>query len=277
MFMPAIYQHNHGQPFRAEPDLHVMFWGKEDCVPGHSVGPGIRDVYKVHFVHRGKGLVLAGGNRYELTQGHAFFMYPGYVYAYEADREEPWSYSWVAFTGAHVESIMARTQITPKQPVFRMDWRLMPGLYDHLTQAASHENSHDLRLKSVMYDFLSVVVETAPLIESSAARASKQEQYVSKGRDFLHAHYGEDISIRQLASTLGLDRKYVSALFRDTMGMPPQQYLLHYRMDRACELLQTRKYTVSEVARSVGYQDVLLFSKMFKKVKGVSPSKYVER
>jgi AraC-like DNA-binding protein len=274
MTMPAIYQHNHGQPFRAEPDLHVVFWGKEDCVPGHSVGPGIRDVYKVHFIHGGKGHVLAGGNRYELAQGQGFFIYPGHVYAYEADRKEPWSYSWVAFTGALVESIMARTQITPGQPIFRMDWRLMPGLYDHLTQAASHENSNDLRLISVMYDFLSVLVETAPLDEASASLPSKQEQYVSKGRDFLHVHYSEDLSIRQLASTLGLDRKYVSALFKAAIGMSPQQYLLHYRMDRACELLQTRKYTVGEVARSVGYQDVLLFSKMFKKVKGIPPSKF---
>ncbi|MNG24493.1 Arabinose operon regulatory protein [compost metagenome] len=82
------------------------------------------------------------------------------------------------------------------------------------------------------------------------------------------------MTIRQLSDYLGLDRKYVAALFREALGIPPQQYLLRYRMDKACELLRSTGLTVAETARSVGYKDALLFSRMFKKVIGVPPSRY---
>ncbi|MNN48651.1 HTH-type transcriptional activator Btr [compost metagenome] len=77
-----------------------------------------------------------------------------------------------------------------------------------------------------------------------------------------------------LASNLGLNRKYLSTIFKQATGMPPRQYLLRYRMERACGLLKKGNYTISEVAGSVGYQDALLFSKMFKKMIGISPKNY---
>ncbi|MNG35915.1 Arabinose operon regulatory protein [compost metagenome] len=80
-----------------------------------------------------------------------------------------------------------------------------------------------------------------------------------------------------MSDYLGLDRKYVATLFREALGMPPQQYLLHYRMNKAKELLRSTALSVTETARSVGYKDALLFSRMFKKVVGVAPSHYVQQ
>lgn len=80
-----------------------------------------------------------------------------------------------------------------------------------------------------------------------------------------------------MSASLKLDRKYLSALFKRTVGLPPQQYLLNFRIAKACELLAESSCTVGEIARSVGYQDPLLFSRMFKRVKGCSPKDYRSR
>jgi AraC-like DNA-binding protein len=82
------------------------------------------------------------------------------------------------------------------------------------------------------------------------------------------------VHIETIAQTLGLNRKYLSKMFKQEMGITPQQYLIQFRMNRACELLQNPILTVGEVASSVGYADQLLFSKIFKRTMAVSPREY---
>ncbi|MCU6794080.1 AraC family transcriptional regulator [Paenibacillus sp. WQ 127069] len=270
----VTFKYNQERLFRDDPDLHLLYWGKEDCAPRHSAGPGVRDVYKIHFIHKGKGTLQVGDQTYSLSSGQAFLIYPQIITFYEADRLDPWTYSWVAFHGAQVESILSRTRLSPEQPIIPMDWKVMPGLSDQLTEASSQEVTRDLAIKALMYEFLSVLVSVVPAYHTAQTNPKKQDEYVLQSIEFLHAHYNENITVSQLASFLGLDRKYISVLFKESVGIPPQQYLLRYRIDKAAELLERSSYSIGEVASSVGYKDSLLFSKMFKKMKGVSPKHY---
>lgn len=273
--MPAIFHHNPDRPFRESPELYVCYWGKERCAPLHSFGPGVRDIYKIHFIHAGRGLVRAEGVTHELTAGQAFLAYPERVIFYQADGTDPWTYSWIGFCGDQVEDILSRTRLSPANPVFPMDTRLMPQLYELLNEAEDNAATRDLRLQALLHEFLTRLVELAPASgRLASARVQAKESYIHRCLDFLHGHYSEEITVGQLAAIVGLDRKYLSSLFKQATGLPPQQYLLHYRMEKACALLRKGHYSIGEVARSVGYQDALLFSKMFKKSLGVSPSDY---
>lgn len=275
MLVPAIFHHNPDRPFRESPELYVCYWGKERCAPLHSFGPGVRDIYKIHFIHAGRGVVRAEGVTHELTAGQAFLAYPERVIFYQADGTDPWTYSWIGFCGDQVEDILSRTRLSPANPVFPMDTRLMPQLYELLNEAEDNAATRDLRLQALLHEFLTRLVEFAPASgRLASARVQAKESYIHRCLDFLHGHYSEEITVGQLAAIVGLDRKYLSSLFKQATGLPPQQYLLHYRMEKACALLRKGHYSIGEVARSVGYQDALLFSKMFKKSVGVSPSDY---
>jgi YesN/AraC family two-component response regulator len=58
--------------------------------------------------------------------------------------------------------------------------------------------------------------------------------------------------------------------------MSPQEFLIRYRMDKASEFMLTNSLSISEISRSVGYEDPLAFSKIFKKIKGASPREFRE-
>ncbi|MDQ1912690.1 AraC family transcriptional regulator [Paenibacillus sp. GD4] len=268
------YYYNPENPYRQDPDVHLLYWGREDCAPGHAVGPMVRDMYKIHFIHSGTGIVQVGDHTYSLGPGQAFLIYPDVLTYYEADRQTPWVYSWLAFRGEQVESILARTRLSPEQPVFPMDVKVMPTMFEQLTLASTQGPGTDLQIKALMYHFFAVLTEVYLHTVPADLSWRKQDAYIMQCIEYLHAHYSEPISIHQLAAYLKLDRKYLSALFKQSVGMPPQQYLLHYRMDKACELLGKGNYSIGEVARSVGYPDSLLFSRMFKKIKGVAPKHY---
>ncbi|RUS46561.1 AraC family transcriptional regulator [Cohnella sp. AR92] len=274
--MTQKHFHSNPDPESEGPfDLYVTHWGKEDCAPLHSFGPGIRDVYKFHFIHKGQGIVKVGGETYALSAGQAFVIYPNVVIFYQADEHDPWTYSYCGFRGNLAEGWMARTSLAPEQPVFAMDLQVMPYLYEQLTETLAHESSRDLRLNAVMYRFMTALIETLPACPAEeAGGAKKANVYVHRAMEYIHAHYAESLSVEQLASDLGLDRKYFSAIFKEGRGLPPQQYLMQYRMRKACELLRGSTFSVGEIARSVGYEDALLFSKMFKKFAGASPTEY---
>ena len=59
--------------------------------------------------------------------------------------------------------------------------------------------------------------------------------------------------------------------------MTPQQYIISFRVNKACELMKNFKLSICDISRSVGYDDSLAFSKIFKKQKGMSPKKYREQ
>ena len=268
------YYYNPEKPYRDNPDLHLLFWGREECAHGHAVGPMVRDIFVIHFIHNGYGIVQVGKHTYSLEPGQAFLIYPNVLTFYKADKQSPWVYSWLAFSGEQVESILALTRLTPEQPVFPMDIRIMPDLFNQLTMVSGQEPGSGLKIKALMYEFLSVLTETVPLSPPLSSSPRRLDTYIVQGMEYIHAHFHEQVSIEQLASFVGLDRKYFSTLFKESVGLTPKQYLLQYRMNKACELLRKGQYTVGEVAQSVGYTDALLFSRMFKKIKGIAPKYY---
>jgi AraC-like DNA-binding protein len=259
-------------PAGSSNNLHVSYWGTQPCPPGHNWGPGVRDHHKLHFIHSGTGVLRFRGVTYELGEGQGFYTPPNEIVHYTADAEEPWVYSWLGFSGSQADAIIGRTAL-PDQPVFDNVTAVNESWFDQLSDMSDRPGG-DLLLQGVLLELLAALIRQAPAAPSGPDTVKPREEYVRRAADFIHRHYAEEVSMKQLSDYLGLDRKYVATLFRESLGLPPQQYLLRYRMDKACELLRSTGLTVAEIARSVGYKDALLFSRMFKKVIGVPPSKY---
>ena len=82
-----------------------------------------------------------------------------------------------------------------------------------------------------------------------------------------------EIRVEQIAENLNLDRRYLSRLFKQKMGQTIQEYLIIVRMDEAKRYLAEGR-SVSETATLCGYTDTCNFSKMFKRVCGISPANW---
>ena len=101
--------------------------------------------------------------------------------------------------------------------------------------------------------------------------------YIQVALDCIHSEYMHNITITELAQRLNLDRTYFSYIFKKKMGISPKEYLLNHRMNTAASLIKNKDISISSVARSVGYSDLYIFSKMFKRHFGVSPTGYRSR
>lgn len=90
----------------------------------------------------------------------------------------------------------------------------------------------------------------------------------------LEEHPGRDWTVQELAAEAGLDRAYLSRLFRRNIGVAPMAYLISLRMERAAALLAGTSLGCGEIAVEVGYADPNLFSRRFRARFGKSPSEY---
>lgn len=93
-------------------------------------------------------------------------------------------------------------------------------------------------------------------------------------KQYIQEHYMEPISLEDVAELVHFNPVYVSAIFKKETGMSFTSYLTEVRLGEAKKLLKTTSFNVAEIARSVGYNDVKHFSKLFIKTVGIKPVEF---
>ena len=107
----------------------------------------------------------------------------------------------------------------------------------------------------------------APLIrEDSDDLLERVRQYIDRNIS------DEDLTIPLIASEMGMSRTSFSNRFKELAGISPHDYLTHYRIAYARQLLTAGGLSISDVAYKSGFADPKYFSRVFKKIEGVSPS-----
>jgi len=258
--------------------LNMYRCGVEDCVPGHSLGPGVRDHFLIHYILKGKGTFTINGRTYNLKKGHGFLIPPNVVTHYQADADDPWSYSWVGFNGLKAESYLSRANLTLDNPIFLYDRDdFVKDCFLKMVATKSMDKTKEIYLLGYLYILLAHLIDIAEENHRSGEKENRKEAYIRKAIEFIELNYYRKISISEMCQHVGLDRSYVYSIFKEHLNMSPQEYLIKYRMEKSCALLKNTQLSIGDISRSVGYEDALLFSKMFKKINGMSPREYRKR
>jgi AraC family transcriptional regulator len=92
--------------------------------------------------------------------------------------------------------------------------------------------------------------------------------------DLMHARLDEQLSLDQLALEAGMSKFHFAKSFREVIGIPPHQYLVKLRIEKARALLRDDRISVAEIGYRVGYTDIGQFSAQFRKAIGFSPAQY---
>ncbi len=248
-------------------DLNPIKCGWHQRVPGGFWGPSVHTYYNLHYILSGKGEYTVNGKTYKLEKHHMFLTKPDMIVKIQADRDDPWLYCWISFDGKFAEELLASAGFTDE--VFSMYCPEFFGLFDDIKKTATGDEVTAVYLNSKLYS----IIDRLASINQTKSYETPVSQYCIKAADYIQANYQSHITIDGIAKILGIDRRYFSRIFTKYIGVSPQKYLVDYRLEKAKTLMSTGGYSVSEVAMSVGYDDVFAFSKIFKKKYGVPPSK----
>jgi len=93
---------------------------------------------------------------------------------------------------------------------------------------------------------------------------------------FLDRNFEKRVSLREASDLVALSPKYLSRVFKERTGKGFEEYRLEVRMDKAAELIETTDFSVEEIAYRVGYENAESFTRLFKKIKGSTPTQHRE-
>lgn len=115
-------------------------------------------------------------------------------------------------------------------------------------------------------------------LESQRYIGKKKLDIISPAISYLKTHiYDSDLNLEKLYQVCNVSGTYFRKIFKDNYSVSPQQYILSKRLSHAKAIIDSGDYNaISEVALSAGYTDALYFSRIFKKMYGVSPSQYAK-
>ena len=235
-------------------DINPLVLGWENCQPGHTFGPHIRDYHLLHYVRAGKGVFMNGDGTFPVRTGQIFRIAPGQTTVYQADRDDPWQYIWVGFDGGLAGGLQDLPWVIP----YTKDTFFLMLQAEQLTR---------MREEFLAGQILSLLSELLEPAETTAT------DYVRQVSDFIRSNYMCEVRVEQLANMVGLDRRYLSRLFKQKTGSTIQDFLIETRLQHAAEHLHSGA-SVAEAAALAGYGDVFHFSKMFKKRFGTPPRSF---
>ena len=260
-------------------DIKLRFCGHSECLPLHSYGPGTRPYYLMHFVLSGKGRLVVNKTEYLIEEKQIFLIEPDQMVFYQADKENPWTYSWVGFNGKLAPYFMHRLGFGYPSLTKGLSTEVFEEIKDLLEILISIKNDgtkNDLYTYGILLLLLSKVGTFIENSKELPERKSRQnsESHVQRAISIVEDFYGRDLTVQYIADKLNLNRSYLSEIFSKQMGVPLKKYILDFRITQSEEFLFTSDWSVDYISQICGFSSPSYFSKIFKEYHGISPTEY---
>ena len=240
--------------------LYITSYGIEDISENAHWGKGSRNAYILHYVLGGEGYY----NGVRVKEGQGFFIKPGTVHEYMSSKKKPWKYFWIIFNGEDSASVCNEYIQANRHGIFEYDFanelKNFAGRF-----FATYKTMSRARAKGVFWMLMSYHEKEEKL---------GANKYVVEAKKYMEQNCHRPVSIYEVSDMLHISDRYMYNLFIKYEGISPKKYLNNLKLQRACNMLKTGSMSVTEIAVSVGFEDVLTFSRFFKKNMNVSPSEF---
>ena len=214
---------------------------------------------------------------YQVRSGQGFMIFPGQITTYVADIQVPWEYVWVEFDGLRTTEILNVCGFSKDVPVYMAHSReARKKMADELIYISQNSEQSPFHLMGHFYLFADLLAQSVARPQP-AATSKMSDYYIKEAINYIEQNFQNDISIEDVAAVCGINRSYLGRIFRTSTGHSPQEFLIHYRMTKAAELLKLTTLSIGDIGSAVGYENALHFSRAFKNVYGVSPRTWREQ
>lgn len=237
--------------------------------------------HELFFVSDGKGAITIENKRYLVKKGMLFYFYPELLHSIEADIQEPISFWSVHFSYVHVNlndfrwSIKAENQLLPLEHMQELkDYYPIINTFKKLVEGWSVKlPGYELISKAMLQQLLYEIFENIKKQTTNYSTSLKVEKIIR----YMHENINNRLVLTELSELVELSPTYLSRTFKETTGYSVIEFFNKMKIDKGKELIIEGDKKVKEIAEILGFKDEFYFSRIFKKIEGISPSEYYSK
>jgi AraC family transcriptional regulator of arabinose operon len=234
--------------------------------------------YTMHYVLSGCGYLEINNRKFKVTRDEIFFISPDTPVKYYPDKNNPWKYCWINFMGTKAEEFLNRIDVSPGNPVIKIDHKSKIGklFLQNVIDCLNNNDFSDIVATSYFYKIFAELSKLKTV--SDHTEHSATVDIVNRALKFIAQNYSNpNLNIKIVASNVGIHESYLSRLIKSYTKLTFTTYLTNTRINAAVELIDMGNYFVSDVAYKSGFSDPYYFSKVFKKFNTISPRDHIKK
>jgi AraC family transcriptional regulator, arabinose operon regulatory protein len=233
-----------------------------------SLGEGIY-IYNV----AGRGFFRQNDRTWPVGPGELLYCPPRVEHEYWSDPQDPWSIHWMHVSGPTIRSYARAIGFSTDSPVIQIGVQseivyLFNMLYDLAKPCFERRRAAAIRACAQL------ILTRIALTPRSAAGSYEQVRDVRHIQEYMRRMVDRRLGLNDFAARFDASPAHFSRVFKRHANFAPIEYFLRLKVHKACCLLATTKRSVKEIARQLSFDDQNYFSRLFKRIVGMSPKAY---
>lgn len=229
--------------------------------------------YQVIYIVKGKGYYSFDDKNVEVSEGNIIIYSPHTSQSYSYFAQDKTELYWIHFTGFNIEHYLNKLNLLSNN----IHYVSMDNQFLELFQKIINE----LQMKKTMFQYI-IAGQFMELVSSFARKKvclqSDPNMLISediqKVIEIMYKNYNETNSVEYYARLCNLSVYRFIHKFKQCTGVTPLGYITNIKINTAIDLIINSGFNISEISALVGYDNPLYFSRVFKKLTGICPSKY---
>lgn len=221
----------------------------------------------------GKGHVRTQHYEGSVQPGDILLLPSGHSHQYHADTKSPWTIYWVHFDGLQAKQMIKELDFDAEQvivsigqqPLLTSDLKRLLSLRQSGYRASVFNYAASLT-RQILY-YLALEIRSRNSLHRHNFNLDALQSLMLENID------GE-LDLDTLAASAKLSRNHFAAKYKKLTGISPIKHFIHLKIEQACYLLDTSQNSAKQISAQLGYSDPLYFSRVFKKIIGLSPTDY---
>ncbi|MFC3748227.1 helix-turn-helix domain-containing protein [Paenibacillus sp. GCM10012306] len=232
--------------------------------------------YIIIYCVNGEGWYRVQGQKTQLLQkGSAVIIPAGIEHEYASSTEHPWSIYWWHMKGENAADFFSGSDGACEPIPIPVDKSLkIVELFDECYELLQKGYTlHHIIYVSQLACHLAAILKFSQL-QPLSSQQQRHKHDIERSVKFMTEHLEEHLSLKELAAESKLSIPHFTHMFKKATGYSPIDYYLRLKVQLACQHLDLTDHSIKEISHRLGFQDPYYFSRLFKKIMGLSPSQY---
>lgn len=237
-----------------------------------------KDRLELLFIRTGSGSYIVDDECYDIKAGNIIICNAGVLHDEVPQYNHELSMLSIAIDNLQLEGLPENHLISEDiKPILKLEkhFVLMDAIFQSIFDSLAFENEeHQETNQYLTQALLSLLIHAFKQYGQPHAEHSKEDPLLKSIKQYIDENYYEDLSLQKISEQFFISPSYLSHLFKKKLGYSPMHYIVRRRIGEAQSMLIMSSRSITDIASSVGFDNLSHFNVQFKKYVGLSPMTY---